>query len=174
MRKLILPLLLCSLMSVPAWAQGPMKPGLWEMKVKSDALKNMPKIPPEQVAQMRKMGIEVPQIQDGAMVTKVCVTKAMAENEQLPGLEKNEAGCQTKNVQRSGSGYSADIVCSSDAMKGEGKVKATFSGNESFTSTYDFKGTVHGQPANQHSEQSGKWLAADCGSVKPAGAAAKK
>lgn len=171
MRKVAVLLLLCPLLSLstPASAETAMKPGLWEMTMKSDAIKNMPKIPPEQMEQMRKMGVNVPQMQDGAMVTKVCITKQMAES-QTPGVEKNEMGCETKNYKRSGNSYSADIVCNSADMKGEGKAKGTFAGDQAFTSTYDFKGTMHGRPVNQHHESSGKWLAADCGSVKPVSA----
>jgi hypothetical protein len=171
MRKLAAALLLCPMLSASAsaLAAGQMKPGLWEMTMKSDAMKNMPKIPPEQMEQMRKMGMAVPQMQDGGMVTKVCITKQMAEADQAPGMEQKEMGCQSKNIQRSGTGYSADIVCTGTAMKGEGKVKASFAGNESFTSTYDFKGSMQGQAVNQRHENSGKWLAADCGAVKPVG-----
>ncbi|GIZ50039.1 DUF3617 domain-containing protein [Noviherbaspirillum aridicola] len=167
MRKTTVAVLLCSLLSAQALAAGQMKPGLWEMTTKSDAMKNMPKIPPEQMEQMRKMGVNVPQFQDGAMVTRVCITRQMAEGDQLPGLEKNEMGCQSKNMVRNGGSYSVDIVCNGAAMKGEGRAKGTFNGNESYTSTYDFKGTMHGQPVNQHSENSGRWLSADCGNVKP-------
>lgn len=168
MRKTFIVISLCSLSSV-AWAAGQMKPGLWEMTIKSDAMKNMPKIPPEQMEQMRKMGVNIPQMQDGAMITKVCITKQMADSDQLPGMEKNSTGCQPKNMQRSGSSYSVDIVCNGPDMKGEGKAKGNFNGNESFASTYDFKGSMHGQPVNQHQESSGKWVAADCGSVRPMG-----
>ena len=167
MRKLIVPLLLCSLLPASAWAATQMKPGLWEMTMKSDAMKNMPKISPEQMEQMRKMGMNVPQMTDQGMVTKVCITKQMAESSQAPGMDRNEMGCQSKNYQHSGGSYSIDIVCDGPDMKGEGKAKGSFSGNTSFTSTYDFKGTVHGQPVSQRHENSGKWLGADCGNVKP-------
>lgn len=169
MRKTVVPLLLLSMLSASAIAATQMKPGLWEMTMKSDAIKNMPKIPPEQMEQMRKMGINIPQMQDGAMVTKVCITKQMTEGSALPGMDQNDMGCQTKNMQRSGSSYSADIVCNGAQMKGEGKVKGTFSGDTAFSSTYDFKGAMHGQPVSQRHENSGRWLGADCGNVPPAG-----
>ncbi len=167
MRKLIIPFLLCSMLSASAWAADQMKPGLWEMTMKSDAMKNMPKISPEQLEQMRKMGINVPQMRDGGIVTQVCVTKQMADSDRLPGMQDNETGCESKNMQRNGNSYSVDIVCNGAAMKGAGKAQGSFSGDDSFTSTYDFKGTMHGQPVSQHHEGSGKWLGADCGSVKP-------
>ncbi|WP_279389746.1 DUF3617 domain-containing protein [Paucimonas lemoignei] len=143
-----------------------MRPGLWEMSMKSDAFKAIPKMSPQQMEQMRKMGVNVPKMEDGAMVTKVCITKEMAARDQPP-IERNEAGCQPRNFQRSGNTYSSDIVCDGAGMKGMGKVNGSFAGDTSFTSVYDFKGTAYGQPVTQHSENSGKWLAADCGSVKP-------
>jgi hypothetical protein len=168
MRQLFATLLMLSLFPIAAVAAADQtRPGLWEMTMKSDAMKNMPQIPPEQMEQMRKMGINIPQMKDGGMVTKVCITRQMAERGHPPAMADKETGCQTRNYQRSGSGYSADVVCDGAMMKGEGKVKGNFSGNESFTSTYDFKGTMHGQPVSQHQETSGRWLAADCGSVKP-------
>lgn len=168
MRKTALSMLICSMMmsAGAAFAAGQMKPGLWEMTMKSDAFKNMPKMSPQQMEQMRKMGVNVPQMQDGAMLSKVCITKEMAERDQPP-VETKEMGCQSKNYQRSGNSYSVDIVCDGPDMKGAGKVKGSFNGNTSFTSTYDFKGTSHGQPINSHTENSGKWLSAECGNVKP-------
>lgn len=168
MRKITFSLLICCAAAVPAaWAAGQMKPGLWEMSMKSDAFKAMPKMSPQQMEHMRKMGVAVPQMQAGALVSKVCVTKEMAAREQLP-MERNEVGCHSKNFQRSGNAYSGEVICDGEAMKGTGKVRGTFSGDTGFASINDFKGSVHGQPVSQRSETSGKWLSADCGSVKPA------
>lgn len=169
MRKLAVSILIPSMLFAAAAVQaaGQMKPGLWEMTMKSEAMKNMPKIPPEQMEQMRQMGMNVPQMQDGGMVTKVCISKEMAEREQPPQMTGMESGCETRNYQRKGSSYSFDIVCDSDNMKGEGTAKGSFRGNESFNSTYDFKGTAKGKPLSQHHESSGKWINAACGEVKP-------
>lgn len=150
----------------PAFAQDKLKPGLWEMNMKSDAMKNMPKISPEQMEQMRRMGVHVPQMQDGGMVSKVCITKEMAERDQMP-MAQNESDCQTKNYQRSGNSYSVDVVCNGPNLKGTGKMTGKMNGSESFSSAYDFKGMAHGQPINQKHESSGKWLASECGNVKP-------
>jgi len=142
-----------------------MQPGLWEMNTKSDAMKNMPKLSPQQIEMMKQKGIQMPSA-DGTMSSKVCISKEMAERDQPIDMHQRETGCQAKNYQKTSSGYSVDIVCDGPRMKGEGKAKGTFSGKQSFASTYDFKGTAHGQPVNQHVESSGKWLSADCGSVK--------
>lgn len=170
MRKFLLPLLLCStVLSAPlAMAASPMKPGLWEMTMKSDAMKNMPQIPPAQMEQMRKLGVDIPQMQDGGIVTKVCVTPKMAESDRMPGLGDNNMGCEIQNQKNSGNSYSADVMCDGANMKGKGKVKGSFTGSQAFTSTYDFKGTVAGRPVDQRHETSGKWMSSDCGNIKPA------
>jgi hypothetical protein len=173
MRKTLWLLLSMAMATSLASAQEKLKPGLWEMTMKSDAMKNMPKISPEQMEQMRKMGVHVPQMQDGGMVTKVCITKEMAERDQMP-MAENQSDCQAKNHQRNGKGYSVDVVCDGPDLKGTGKVKGKMNGSERFSSTYDFKGTAHGQPISQNHEHSGKWLASDCGSVKPMAEASGK
>lgn len=163
-------LLAASSCASAAWATGSLKPGLWEMTMKSDAVKNIPKMSPQQMEQMRRMGVNIPLMQDGGMVMKVCITKEMAEREQAPPQShQNESDCKSRNFQRTGSNYSVDIVCDGPHMKGEGKGTGTFSGNDRFNSTYDFKGTSGGRPVAQHQETSGKWLGADCGDVKPIG-----
>ncbi|MBV8667299.1 MAG: DUF3617 domain-containing protein [Burkholderiaceae bacterium] len=151
-----------------AWSAGFMKAGLWEVTVKSDMMQNMPKIPPEQIEKMKQMGINVPQMQGGAMMTKVCVSKEMAERDQMPTPQQQAAsGCQAKNFQHSGDEYSVDIVCDGPDMQGTGTSKGRRVGSDGFTSTYQFKGTAHGHPVDQHVESNGKFISADCGDVKP-------
>jgi len=172
--KRLVPVLCAALLAAGAAHAGQMKPGLWEMTMKSDAMKNLPKIPPEQMEQMRKMGIAVPQMSDQGMVTRVCISKAMAERDQTPEMAKPQHGCETKNLTRSGNSYAVDIVCNSPQLKGQGTAKGSFSGNESFSSTYEFKGTANGQPVSERHESKGRWLGADCGNLPPVDAMMKK
>ncbi|MBS1169644.1 MAG: hypothetical protein H6R01_562 [Burkholderiaceae bacterium] len=166
MRKPMLSILLCTAVSIPALTQAasPMNPGLWEITTQSDSMKNRPQISPEQAARMRQMGINVPEMRNGAMVMKVCYTKELLSRDEMPGQKEHE--CQTKNMSRSSSVYSADIVCNGPNMKGNGTIKGTHYAT-SFESNYSFKGTAMGQPANHQRKTSGKWLGANCGSVKP-------
>ena len=169
MKRTLIPILLVSLLSIAAGANaaGKMKPGLWETTIKSDALqKSMAQIPPEQLEQMRKMGIKMPSFQNGGMTNKVCISKEMAERDHPPEPHRKEAGCESKNFQTSGNDYSVDIVCDGPDIKGNGKAKGHVSGGESYSSVYDFNGTAHGRPVNEHVETTGKWLGADCGDVK--------
>ncbi len=150
-----------------AWAAGQMKPGLWEMTIKSNMIPAMPKLSPQELEQMRKMGVDMPDIKDGGMVSKVCVTKEMAGRDEPPTGDFKEMGCETKNYKNSGNQYSFDVVCNNAEMKGQGTMKGAFSGNDKFSSTYQFKGVAHGQKVDQAHETAGKWVSADCGKVKP-------
>lgn len=171
MKKIAMSILVVSCMCASAgvFAADKMKPGLWSMTMKSDMMKNMPKIPPEQLEKMREMGIKMPQMQDGGITTNVCISKEMSERDHPPEMARKDTGCESKNYERSGSSYSLDLVCDRKEMKGVGRIQGTFSGNESFTSTYDFKGVSHGKPVDQHMASAGKWLSADCGNVMPIG-----
>jgi hypothetical protein len=163
---LALSLLLAGHANVAA-AAGHMKPGLWEITTQSDAMQSMPKIPPEQIERMRKMGVEVPQLQNGAIVSKVCITPDMAQRQQLPQADQNGKDCTTSAPQTQGNGYTADIVCKGPNLKGKGTLKASFASDASFSSSSTFNGTAGGQPIKDHSVTSGKWLSTDCGAVKP-------
>ncbi len=155
-------------MVAPAVAAGNMKPGLWEMTTQSPMMKNMPKISPEQIEQANKMGIDISQLQSGAIVNKVCITKEMAERDEPPPMSGKEAGCEVTSQSRTGATYRMEMACSGAEMKGKGSSKTVFSnGGESFSSTSTFDGTVQGVPVNDHIDTSGRWVNADCGSVKP-------
>jgi len=148
-------------------AAGPMQAGLWEVTMKSDTLKNMPPLSPQQAEQIKKMGLSVPEMRNGGMVSKICISKEMAKSDQPPQIERVQKNCKSKNVQKNGNTQSMDIVCNGSQLKGNGAVKATYASNTSFQSTYDFKGTYRGKPVTHHQETSGQWLGENCGSIKP-------
>ncbi len=157
-----------------AHAAGKMKPGLWEMSVKSDAMKAMPKMSPEQMEQMKKMGINMPMMEDGAIKTKVCISKEMAEQDPATAAQQHQSNCTSKNMVQNGNEYSMDLICDGPELKGIGVVKGSFNGSDTVHSSYDFKGTSHNHPVNHHTETIGKLLSSDCGDVKPLGVFPKK
>lgn len=166
MRKIAFPLLLSTLVAVPLCAQADsMKPGLWEITTKMDGIKDMPQYSAADVAQMKKMGIEVPQMNGGGMVNKTCVTPEMAAQEKMPVEQQDE--CMPKNIRKSGNTQTMDIVCNGPDMKGTGTHKVTYPNSTRFHSVYTFKGTSGGEKVNERHETSGKWLGANCGNVKP-------
>ena len=155
-------------------AAGKMKAGLWEMSIKSDAMKAMPKMSAEHMDQMKKMGINMPILEDGLIKTKVCISKEMAEQDPATSAHQNHSNCKPKNVVQNGNDYSMDLICDGPELKGVGMVKGNFNGSDTVRSSYDFKGTSHNRPVNHHTETTGKLLSADCGDVKPVGVFPKK
>ncbi len=154
--------------SVVATAASTLKPGLWEMTMKSDSTRQMPTLTPEQIKKMREMGVNMPETRDGGVVHRMCMTKEMVEHDRPPmGREGSE--CKLKNYNRSGGSYRAELECDGPNMKGTGIIKGRLASSESFSSTYDFQGTARGQEVKQHHESNGRWLSGDCGNVKPIG-----
>jgi hypothetical protein len=156
--------------SFAAHAQVGVKPGLWEVTTQSSEMKELPKMSPEQTEQLRKLGVDIAKLQSGAIVTKICISKQMAERDPFPQIDQAQSGCKIGETHRTDSGYLADIVCDSPGMKGKGVVKATYASNESFTTSLEFTGTSGTRQIEyDRSDASGKWLGSDCGSLKPIG-----
>lgn len=174
MRNTFLPFLAVSFLlgSSASAAEHPIRPGLWEMTTTSELLKLVPHIPSEQMQQLRSLarqnGIDMPEIQNGAATSKVCISPEMAERKIPPSMYERESGCAAKNVTRNGNSYKMDLVCSGSRLNGSGKAQGTFTSAGSFSGRTEFSGNVQGTPVNERAETSGRWLDANCGAVKPA------
>lgn len=167
-RSVPLALMLCV---TTATATDTMKPGLWEMTMKSDemARAQVPPMSPEQREQMRNMGIELPEMRDGAVVQRVCITREMTQRTEPPGAAPPDPGCKMRNHERRANSFRADVVCDGPNLKGTGVMKGNYAGPERFSSSYQFSGTSRGKPVTQQHETSFRWLGADCGKVMPMG-----
>ncbi len=151
-----------------ASAANRMAPGLWEMSVQSDALKGLPVIPPDQVAKLRALGIQVPAIVNGSASTRTCITPEMAQRVDLaPAAGASKMGCAARNTRFEGNHFSADLVCDNDRVQGTGKVSGSFSSNKAFTALIQFKGTSQGVPVDQRGTAQGRWVGPHCGDVEP-------
>lgn len=160
---------------LPAAAQS-LKPGLWEMhnkmggnpqmdKAMADMQKQLASMPPEQRKQMEAMmarqGVQMAAGKGGGMAMKVCMSKEQAERNEPPMQD----GCKITNLQRSGSTTKMAYSCANPPSTGEGEF--TFQGPEAYTSKMMVKSVVQGKTETTTMEGSGKWLGADCGSLKP-------
>jgi hypothetical protein len=174
MRKTLLPLVFISslLASAAHSAEQTLRPGLWEMTTTSDLLKLVPLIPPDQMQNLmslaRQNGFDVPEIKNGAALSRTCITQAMAEQRNLPGFYQNRAGCTAKNAIHTGNKYKLDYVCASSQLKGNGTAEGTITSPESFSGQTQFDGVAQGNPVNEHADISGRWITASCGAVKSA------
>jgi hypothetical protein len=128
--------------------------------------KQLAAMSPEQRKQMESMmagkGVQMAPGAGGAMAVKICMTREMAERNEIPA---NQGDCKTTQQSRSGNTMKMAFTCSKPASSGESQV--TMAGNEAFTSRTTVQSTAGGKPQTTTMEGSGKWLGADCGTVKP-------
>ena len=164
MKKIAAVVLLAGFVAT-AFAEDSMRPGLWQSSMTIDMPQGMPQISPEQLAKMKQMGIELPF--GHPVVTQVCITpeEAAKHNAYKPNM-RPEDQCQLKDYVNSGGHYSGTMQCAGD-MKGVGHFTADRSADTSYAGSYDFSGTSQGHPLQMHAAFQGKYLSADCGSVKP-------
>ena len=160
-----------------------MKPGLWEVNNKMQAdgkmgqdiaksQQSMAKMPPEQRKMMEEMmakqGVSVGKDGPGTMGAKVCVTKEMAERNEIPAQKD---GCKQTTSPRSGNSMKISFTCTNPPSSGEGQI--TFVSPEAYTMTMSMNSMAQGKPQKMSMDTAGKWLSADCGAVKPRGVAKK-
>lgn len=172
-------ILLLTLGSAAAHAQN-LKPGLWEIATqmqggagpRSDemakAMKELQNLPPEQRKMMEtmlaKQGVQLGSAPGGGMSIKICMTKEMVDRNDMPS---QQGDCKHTYSQRSGNTMKFAFVCTKPPSSGEGQI--TFASPEAYQTRMS---TTSG--ANKMDMQSsGRWLSADCGSVKPLSPAAK-
>jgi hypothetical protein len=165
-------------------------PGLWEhtvtMKMSGGAMdaamaqarEHMDRMPPEQRKRVEEMMARNggPSMAGGMgmmsgkpTVMKVCITPEQAARDEIPQSDPN---CQTTSKERSGKTLKFKFSCT-------GERQATGEGEFTLISDKEHKGHVvvdalmRGQQARMELDNSGRWLAADCGDVKPRAAPKK-
>jgi hypothetical protein len=154
-----------------------LKPGLWEIthqtqgggdmgRAMAAMQQQMASMSPQQrklvQEHMARQGMQMGLGGGAGTSVKVCITPEMAQRNQVPG---QHAGCNSTSQARSGNTMKVAFACTNPPSKGEGEV--TFSSPEAYTSKMTVTTTAQGKPQQMTMNASGKWLAADCGSVKP-------
>jgi hypothetical protein len=163
--------------SCAASAQS-LKPGLWEINQKMDMAgaqdprmaqmqQQMANMPPEQrkmmEAAMAQQGVKMgPAGPGGGMIIQMCMTKEMAERNDVPA---QRGDCKTTQQSRTGNTMKMAFTCSNPPSSGEGQV--TFASAEAYTMKMVITTQAQGKPEKMNMDASGKWLKSDCGSVKP-------
>ena len=156
-----------------------LKPGLWEITNKmqtgsgqmeaqmAQMQQQMASMPPEQRKMVEEMmaqrGMKVGGGAGGGMTLKVCMTKEMVERNE--GLAQQRGDCQTTQQSRTGNTMKMAFTCTNPPSSGEGQV--VFTSPEAYSMKMLVNTTVQGKPEKINMEGGGKWLGADCGSVKP-------
>ena len=160
--KLLIGLPVAALLLSPGMAlAGHGKAGLWNVSTTMNMAMQMP---PEAMAQMKKMGVTMPSARTFA--SQICMTQAEVDSDKLPPMGKCDSGCTSHIVSQTGYSMAAQTVCNGE-MKGTGQMQISYSGAEHYTGSYSFKGNMSGQPMDTSSSFKGDWEKADCGAVKP-------
>lgn len=152
-------------------------PGLWEhsMSMKSqdgqmekamaDMQKQLASMPPDQRKQIEAAmaGRGGGMMGAGGSTMKVCITKEQAERP--PEARMHQGECTQKDVQRSGKTVKFKFECTKPPSSGEGEM--TFISDKAYSGHSIVTSQVAGKPQQMTMEMQGKWLATDCGDVKP-------
>lgn len=160
-----------ALLTVAAQAMPHGKPGLWTITTDMK-MKNMPDIPPEALAMMKQRGMKIPGM-GSPMITQICMTpKDVAEGTALGLKAQHDANiqCTPKLLSETGSSMTSSVTCHGE-MEGSGHSEMSWRGDNHYEGNYSFKGVMRGQPNETSTHFIGDFVKADCGSVKPFGAA---
>ncbi|MDQ2990754.1 MAG: DUF3617 domain-containing protein [Pseudomonadota bacterium] len=174
-RHLALPFALLTASAQPVLAQT-FKAGLWETNSKAGAgsgklqglmamaQQQMAAMSPEQRAKvdgmMARQGVV---LNSDGVVAKMCVTPEMAKAHQLPLQQRGNCSYQTAPIQ--GNTVKFSFSCTNPQGAGDGTV--TFSSPTAYTATTRVNTTATGESETVNIDSTGRWLGADCGSIRP-------
>ena len=179
MNKILAPILVlaCACAALPAGAQI-MKPGLWSLsnrmtsndpqlaQAMSAMQQHMANMSPEQREQMQKMmqqnGMQLDIGAGGAMQTKLCMTREMAERKEFP---VQQGDCKQTFTQQSSTRGHIAFTCTKPKVSGEGDVTAD--SDTSYRAHMKIKSEEEGRNQVVDMDVTGKWLSADCGNIRP-------
>lgn len=162
----------------PAFAQT-MKPGLWESvsnttasdpataKAMAQSQKQMAQLPAAKRREMEKAmnqpgGPAMTLNDDGSITVKACVSQKMIDAGANVGVD--DGNCKYKQGANVGGTQTYSFACATPASSGEGKT--VYAGNE-YTSNMKMTTSATGKKEVMSTVTKGKWLGADCGSIKP-------
>lgn len=161
-RKQMSGVIVAALILAPGAAlAGHGKAGLWKTSTTTNMAMTMP---PEMAAQMKAMGMKAPAA--NTFTSQMCMSQAEVDSSAPPHIDQGATGCVTKVLSATANSMTAQMTCNG-RMKGIGTMKISYRGAEHYEGSYDFKGSVEGNPTNMTTTFKGDWVRADCGSVKP-------
>jgi hypothetical protein len=174
------PLLLILLaVLAPAASAQKISPGLWEHAISfksgdgqmeaamAKMQESMAKMSPEQRKMMEDMmsrqGVGMAGGPGKPTTLKICISKEQAERAEV--AQGGEGHCKQETLQRSSSTLKFKYTCTDPVSSGEGEF--SFISDKAYTGSMVMTSTRDGKPQRMEVQQSGKWLGADCGTLKP-------
>jgi hypothetical protein len=138
------------------------KAGLWEITTRMSMPNMMAAIPPDRLARMQAMGIHMPNGQ--TFTAQHCMTADEVASDKPPPM-RNTQDCTTTNTTHDAHTLNVDLVCKGD-MDGQGHLTVTYDSDAHYSGNFTFTGSAHGHPSSMSNSFEGRWISADCGSVK--------
>jgi hypothetical protein len=111
---------------------------------------------------MAQRGMKMGGGANGGMTVKICMTKEMVEKNEVPA---QQGDCKTTHQSRSGKTMKVAFTCTNPPSSGEGQV--VFNSPESYSMNMAVNTSVQGKPEKINMDGGGKWVSADCGTIKP-------
>lgn len=171
-----LTLLACCGAALPAGAQAlNMKPGLWELNNKvsssdpqmqsamTEMQKQLANLSPQQRQAMQQMmdrnGVQIKLGAGGALQSRMCMTRDMIERREFP---VQEGACTQTMTPLSANRLKIAFNCTKPRASGEGEL--TMDSDSSYRAHVKIRSEDRG---TVDMDVDGRWLGADCGSVRP-------
>ena len=142
-----------------------LKPGLWELqtRIRSDEMdKRMAAMPAEQRAKVEAMMAQ--HGMGGGKGMRVCMTPEDVQRPPPSGTQER-GDCKTEYAARNGNRIPFKTVCTEPPSTAEGEM--TFESPESYSMKLHRATTAKGGPQTMDMDMHAKFVAADCGDVKP-------
>ncbi len=175
----LLAALACACTAVQAQTPGPsVEPGLWEvhLSLKSQsgqaeaAVKKaqayIASLPPEQRKNIEDMmAAQGIRLGDQTTSLKACISKEAAERGEIP----QQAGdCTQQVLERGPQSMRVKFSCAT-TPPANGEAVVDFQSRTAYTSRAVVDTEAAGQPERINVDQTGRWIAADCGDIQPFG-----
>lgn len=142
------------------------KAGMWEITTTSDLLDLVPSLPAETMTNIKNLaseyGLNLPDVQNGAVISNTCITPTMAKQKVLPNFYHHQTGCTTQSTTRSGNDFKLQFACNHVNLSGNGTAEVKVTSQESLTGQTTFKGLVQGSHINENAQIKGHWLSETC------------
>lgn len=155
-----------------------LKPGLWEVtnniqsgsgqteKAQAALQQQMAGMSPEQRKMVEKTmaehGMKMAPGGAGGVTVRTCMTREMIERNEIP---TQQGECKTTKQERSGNTTKIAFTCTNPPSSGEGQF--TMQSPEAYTMKMAIRTSIAGKADTMNMDAAGKWLSADCGSIKP-------
>jgi hypothetical protein len=141
--------------------------GQMESKM-AEAQQRMANLPPEQRKMVEQMmaqkGVQMGGGAGNTMTVQACLTKEQVERDLMP----QDRNCSQQSTERSGNTVKFKFACAGDHPS-SGSGEFTVRSDKGYNGHTVVDTTVQGKPEHMEMTLVGKWLGADCGSIKPRG-----